>query len=303
MKKTAFILSIFFFFGLSSYSQVKPEVKEGTISFQGKSYKGYTTSIPYATPDKVLKAWTKTLEKGTRSKVVNENTYEASIVGAALDDITDSLLNVYSYIESKESATLLHAAFETGPDLFISSDALSAESRLAQLFLFEFARENYAEVIEEEVKAEEKILKDMEKDLNQLVREKIRMEKAIENYNSDILVSEDKIKGLEHDLEMKQEEINKQKQKVAQTPTTNKDLMKEEKSTLKGLERDKQKIFNQIEREQKSIVKSKSDIQQNELDIITNIAEQERQRESIELQKIVVQKVEEKLLNLISMEL
>jgi hypothetical protein len=285
------------------FSQIKPEVSETQISYQGSKINGFISSIPYAKPDDVKKAWIKTIEKGTKSKVKENGSYDISIADAELDDITDSLLNVYSMIETKDTMIYLHAAFEIGYDEYISSSSYSSEAQLVRLFLFEFAKEQYVEVIEEEFKEEEKKLKGLEKELNQLVRDKVKLEKSIEDFNNDILVANDEIRGFEYDSQVKQNEINEQKVKVGSISPSNKEALKEAESFLKDLEKEKKRIFRSIEKNQKDIVGYNSKINQAKLDIQTNINEQSKKRNEIQKQISVVGEVEARLVRLISMDL
>lgn len=302
MKRLA-VLSFVLFLPVLVFSQVKPVVIESTIDYQSGKLDGFIVSISEVKPDDVQKAWVKTLEKGTRSRADVFETYNISIIDAELDDISDSTLNAYSTIKAIDTLVILNVAFEIAPNEYISSSNYRSEAALTKLFLFDFARKQYMEVLKEKLKEEEKELKSLERDMNKAERDKEKMEKDIVAYDNDILQAEESIMDLEYDLDKKQEEIVAQKEKVSIISPSNEEFKKEAEDVLKDLEKDRKKIFRDIEKNKKDIVKFNSKIQKTELDIAENISEQEIIRQMISEQQIDVSKAEKKLRMVEEMEL
>ncbi|MCU0454802.1 MAG: hypothetical protein MUE74_00750 [Bacteroidales bacterium] len=85
--------------------------------------------IPEVIYEKTLDAWIKTLQSGTKSKVVTENG-EMTIFGAILKDVTEFPVNVYSRFVEQDSVVFLAAAFETRKDLYIEKATGEAENKI-----------------------------------------------------------------------------------------------------------------------------------------------------------------------------
>jgi hypothetical protein len=302
MKSILFFFLLLFGMGINLWSQKKPEVAETTFQYQDKKLEGFKTSIPEAKPDQVEKNWIKTIERGTRSKVDLNNTYNMSLMEARIKDVSDSVVDVFSKIEASDSMVYLYSSFVMN-DVYIKSSSYSAETALVKDFLFQFAKEQYEEAIKEELKVEETKLKDLEKELDRTVKDKEKMEKDIAGYNSDILEAKNEIMNLEHSLEMTQESLNNQKVNVNSISKTDKEARKAAESTLKGHERDKKKIYRDIEKLQKDIVDYENRIQQNRIDIQSNMTQQVNLTDQINAQSEVVQAIELKLSNLKDMRL
>lgn len=290
MKKIYFFFLFLAFYAFSIQGQVKPVIDESSFKFQGDMVDGFTITIPYDKPDDVQKAWIKTIEKGSKQKAVVSGSSEIAIEQALLKAISDSTINIYSKIESTDTAVYLYSAFKMYSGDFIQSGTFSSEATRARVFLFDFAKSQYSETLKEEGKAEEGKLKDLEKELKKMINDKDGMEKKIAKYNNDILRAEDEISEYEHDLGIKQDELGDQKRGLASIPSANTEAVKEQKAAVKSVEKDKKKIYRSIKRNQKKIVGYKNKIQQLEMNIQTNLLDQEKQRERIIKQSGEVQK-------------
>lgn len=300
--KTALFLFTFFT-GFHASGQIRPQVREAELKINGSSMNGFIVSVPYVKPDEVKKDWIRLIEKGTKSKVELYENSEILLNGANLKDISDSSMNIYSKVVSNDTASFLQAAFEIKDFGFINSGEYSTEATLIRTMMFNFARDEYSDVVEDELKSEEKTLKDLEKELDKTIQEKDKMEKEIIKYESDIMVTKDKILNLEYDLKTQQQAINDQKTTVSKISKDNKDEKKTQEEVLKDLEKEKKRIFKDIENGQKDIVEYNSKIQENKLDIIGNLSDQETLREKISGQEKIVEQIAAELKTLKDMQL
>lgn len=303
MKKNYFSFLFLAFYAFSIQGQVKPAIDESSFKFQGDKVEGFTTTIPYVNPDDVQKSWIKAIQKGSKQKAVVSGSSEISIDQALLKAISDSTLNIYSKIESTDTAVYLFSAFKMYSGDFIQPGTFSSEATLARKFLFDFAKSQYSETLKDELKTEESKLKDLEKELKKMIKDKDGMEKEIAKYNNDILRAQDEISGYEHDLGLKQDELGDQKRGLAAIPAANTEAVKEQKAALKSVEKDKKKIYRSIKKNQKKIVGYNNKIQQLEMNIQTNLGDQEKQRERIIEQSGVVQKASARMETLKNMKL
>ena len=248
--------------------------------------------IPEVTYEKTLEAWTKTLQSGTKSKVLTENG-EMTIFGAILKDVTENPVNVYSRLIERDSALYLSAAFETRKDLYIEKANGDADLARAKSFLFGFAKKQYTEVCEDQLKAEEKKLKDLDKELGSLEKDESGMEKSIRSNDKSISSEKDKLVTLNNELTSLASAIEQHRRELSGMPAGEE---KEEKAAyLKGLEKEKKKTLKAISRSENSISKSEKAINKAKSDIPKTGRLQDRLREQINVQEAVVQQYTEKL--------
>jgi hypothetical protein len=108
---------------------------------------------------------------------------------------------------------------------FLSSSAHSEQYKLMESILYEFAVAVAKDVIQEEVDAEEAILKGKEKELADMVSEQARLAKEIEDYKAKIVANEAAIQESIKNQGTKSEEIKVQ-QGVVQEVIKKKEAVK-----------------------------------------------------------------------------
>jgi hypothetical protein len=272
--------------------QVPISVSQDSLKIGKSIIPGLSVNIPEADYEKTLKAWIKTLETGTKSKVVTENN-EMSIFGAKTKDIVPTTLNVYSKLIALDSSLQLSASFELGKDKYIDKASGETDYDKAKNFLKQFAKDQYIAVAEDRVNAEDKTLKGIQKELASLEKEKTRLQKSIQSNNSTILSEKDNISVQNNELKTVSASIidnNSQLGSMDDGPAK-----EERQKYIKDLEKRKKKALGAIESSENKINKSNSEIDQANRDISTNELMQEKTRERIAKQELVVQKFTNKL--------
>jgi len=245
--------------------------------------------VPYET---TLADWLKTLQSGTKSKVVTENG-EMTIFGAILKDITEFPVNVYSKLLERDSVLYLSAAFELKKDQYIERATGDAELTRAKAFLFGFAKEQYIELIEDQVKAEEKKLKDLEKELGSLEKDESGMQKSIRNNDKSITSEKDKLIAMNNELVSLSAAIEEHRKYLASMePGVEKD---EKAAYLKDLDKQKKQTMKAITKSENKINKAEKAIDKARTDIPKTGRMQDKFKEQIDAQDAVVQKFVEKL--------
>jgi chromosome segregation ATPase len=251
-----------------------------------------SVTIPQVDYDKALKTWIRDLQSSTKSKVVTENG-EMSIFGAKIKAISSNQINVYSKLVRLDSMLQLFASFETKKDMYIERSSGEPEYAKAQDFLKEFAKNQYIEVAKGQADAEEKKLRDLQKELSSLENEKSRMQKGIQSDNSTIASEKENIILMNNELNTVNTALLEQNNLLA---TMEEGPAKKELAVqIKDLEKRKKKAQNAIESSQKKINRSDSDINQATGDIPRNERMQEKVREQIMQQEAVYQKYADKL--------
>jgi len=277
-------------FGIKS--QVPISVTQDSLKIGKSVLPGLTVNIPEANYEKTLKAWIKILETGTKSKVVTENN-EMSIFGAKTKDVVPTTLNVYSKLIARDSSLQLSASFELGKDKYIDKTAGETDYDKAKNFLKQFAKDRYVEVAQDRVDSEGKKLKDLQKELASLEKEKTRLQKSIQSNNSTIIEEKNNIDVQNNELKNVSASIidnNSQLSGMDEGPAK-----EERQKYIKDLEKRQKKALGGIESSENKINKSNSEIDQANRDISTNEMMQEKVREQIAQQEAVLQKFTNKL--------
>jgi len=290
LKFTLIILGIFPFLGINAQKPIT--ISDDTLQIGKSVLPGMSVTIPEVDYDKALKTWIRDLQSGTKSKVVTDNG-EMSIFGAKIKSISSNQINVYSKIVRLDSMLQLFASFETKKDQYIERSSGEPEYAKAQDFLKEFAKNQYIEVAKGQADAEEKKLKDLQKELSSLENEKSKMQKGIQSDNGTIASEKENIILMNNELNTVNTALLEQNNLLATMEEG--PAKKEQAVQIKDLEKRKKKAQNSIESSQKKINKSDSDINQATGDIPRNERMQEKVREQIIQQEAVYQKYADKL--------
>ncbi len=260
------------------------------FSLGDDEYKGIQVLIPEAEYELVEKMWIKALEKGTKSNVAEAHDGEYTIFGAYLKALGEDPVNIYSQIIPADSTVKLNSCIELKRNVFLTEDLYESEFNLFSDYLKEFAKEIYLDVVSEQVKAEEDVLKDLNKELKNLQNEKEAINKGISENEHEVEVSEDKIDILSADIAVKNEEIAREKVNLSAAG----DPVQEAaiKEILKKAENGKKKLQKDLKKEKKKIVGYESDIDKALLEIPSMNAQLVSKREEIEIQSNILLQVE-----------
>jgi len=290
IKFTLVLFALLPFFGTNAQKPII--VSEDSLQIGNGLIPGLSVTIPEADYDKALKAWIRELQAGTKSKVNTENG-EMQILGAKIRDISRNAISVYSKLERLDSILILYASFETSKDQYITSATVEPEFSKVHNFMKEFAKNQYIELAKEQADAEEKKLKDLQKELSSLENEKSRMQKGIQNDNSSIASEKENIAIQTNELNTVSAAIVEQNGLLASMEEG--PAKKEKEAQIKELEKRKKKAQNSIESSEKKIGRADSGINQATGDIPRNERIQEKVKEQIMAQEAVYQRYADKL--------
>jgi chromosome segregation ATPase len=274
-------------------AQLPIVLSDDTIAIGTSSMPAISVDIPEVDYDKALKEWVKTLQTGTKSKVVTENN-EMSIFGARIKPISSNTLNVYSRMTRMDQAVRLSAAFELRKDQYIDKASGAAEYINAQKYLKEFAKARYIELAKEQADVEEKKLRNLEKELRSLEKEKSKLKKSIQSDNSNIMSQRESVVTTQNNelpaIGAALEQARAEYATMEEGPAK-----KEKEVAIKDLEKRQKKALRSIESSEKKIEKSTSSIREANSDIPKNEKMQENVREQISQQNAVYQSYVDKL--------
>lgn len=293
MKNALYLISLMLVPGIL-FGQKPIEVSGTEFKLGQVVYSGVQVRIPEASYELVEEMWIKALEKGTKSDVSEAQNGEISIFGAYIKAAGDDPVNIFSQIIPRDSIVELNACIEVKRNEFITENLYESEFNQLKAYMHDFGKEVYTEVVKDQIKAEEDVLSDLEKELKQLQNDQEQMEKQISKEEHKIDVSEDDIRTLESDLAVKNEEIARAKVELSSAgddPVQKASL----KDVLKGLEKDRKKILNSIKKEKKHIVGNEANIDNTQVEIPSLIEQQNQKMQEIEQQRSRVATFENKL--------
>lgn len=282
---TLFLLLIISFIGLKAQKPVT--VVDDSLNFGKSNMPGITVTIPEVKYETVLKAWTRELQSGTKSKLVTENN-SMTIFGAKIKEVSPNPINVYSRITNLDSVVKLTVVFELKKDQYIERSTSETDLTKAKNYLKEFAKNEYLDVAKNQEDAEDRKLRDLQKELSSLEKDKSRLQKSIESANSTIFTEKENLSVQRNELETVSAEIIEQNKQLG-TPEA--DPVKKEKTDyINGLEKRKKKALNAIEDSQEKVNKANAEIDKANAEIPKNEKMQEQVNEKIAEQQAVYQR-------------
>ena len=273
-------------------------VSEDSLKIGISTLPAIMVTIPEVSYDKALKDWIKLLQTGTKSKVVTENA-EMSIFGAKIKDISENPVNVYSKFENGDSAIYLLASIELKKDQYIESATGEADFVKANNFMKEFAKSQYLDLAKDQADAEEKKLRDLQKELSSLENEKSRMHKSIQNGTSTIASEKESIVAQNNEITTVAAALVEHNALLATMEES--PAKKEKVQYIKELEKRQKKAENSIQSSENKINRANSDIDKANSEIPRNEKMQDRVKEQIAEQEAVYQKYADKLKNIKSL--
>jgi hypothetical protein len=291
MKSLAAILVLVLFSCFVMKAQKPIKVTEDSLKIGKSNLPSLSVVIPEASYEKVMKAWKKELESVSKTKTVEDNN-NVTMYGAKLKSVSPDPVNVYSKLTPVDSATNLTVAFEQKKDEYIDkSQGLSFTK--AKEYLKNFARDQYLDVVKDQSDAEEKKLRDLQKELSSLEKEKSKLQKTIASDSADLFTEDENIKIQKNELSTVSAAIVDQNKKMSSPDA---DAMKKENEKyLNDLDKRKKKALNSIESSQNKIAKMKNEIAKSKEEIPRNEQQQQEIQEKIDAQQKVANTYAEKV--------
>jgi hypothetical protein len=267
-------------------------VYEDSISFTKHKYPGVVVTIPESSLESVQKRWEKAIESGTKSKAVYENG-EWTIFGANLKKISPTPVNLYSKMVSQDSLVKMMVSIELKDDVFVEKGSYEAELEQMKTYLKQFAKDEYTEVADGQLKEEDKKLKDLNKELSSYQKDESDLEKSIRDAEKTIKEEQENLVVLNNEESTLSAEIIKQNQDLNQlSDGPAKEGMAK---SIKELDKQKRKLMNDIESGNKKISKAQDNIRDANSEIPKKQELQKELNEKVAAQEAVVRKYEDKL--------
>lgn len=291
--KNILLAAFLFLMGPAMLNAQKPiEFTDDELKFGNSQCPGVWVTIPEADLEKVSKDWKKLIEKGSKSKaLVNNN--EITIFGAMLKDISGVTINIFSSVIVQDSAVKLFAAVELTRDVFAVVGTSEYEN--LKTMLKQFSKDQYITVAKDQLSAQEKMLKEMEKDISTLRKEQEKLTKGIESSNTTISEETYKIATAENQLKETSASLDAKNNELS---CVSPDAKKALESEIKSLEKQKKSLEKEIVSSELKISKSKTVIEENNNALPVNQSKQDELGIKINEQRMVVSNFTQKLANI-----
>ena len=166
-------------------SEVDKEMSQGVKN-------SYVTLIPQAKGKDVTSDWKKYIKKDSKGKV-DDNNGEIFIIGGTIKNVSNQPLNIYARVlETTEGVQLTVWISEGG--VFLSTVANPDKSVAIQKFLHDFGVKQYKDAVKDQLEAEQKKQKELEKVYEGYVKDQKKAENNIVSHNKEIEKLQNKIK-------------------------------------------------------------------------------------------------------------
>jgi hypothetical protein len=276
--------------GLSAQKPIR--VIDDSIRIGNNLYPGFNVTIPEVKYDKTLKSWVKEQESSTKSKVQTENG-EMTIFGAIRKEITPNPVNIYSRLINEDTLCRLLVCIELKKDQFVEPAVGDIQLTAAKTYLKEFAKTQYIEFIKDELDNEEKILRDLNQELNSLQKSKDRTQRTAKSKRGTVNDEQEKLLVKNNELSVLSTEIiNKNNEMISMPVGPGRDAIA---AQIKELEKRRKQLQKEIGKSENKTNKARSAINQANRSIPRNEDEQEIMKAKIEAQEAVVRKYVDKL--------
>lgn len=211
MKKLA-IAALFVGFASLTFGQTV-EVKTKTEAFAGAgTQKGFYVEIPFATDMKIVEKSVKSGLKKWKGKYSDKEGY--FIDDAKLKTVGENTFDVYGkLVEEAGGKIALAIAIDLG-GAYVDETNHPTEFRELKKLVHDIAVDCAKESVEEQIKDQEKVLKDRQKEQEKLVSDKEKLENDIKDYQQKIVDAQAEIKTNEGEQEKKKTEITTEENKL-----------------------------------------------------------------------------------------
>ena len=206
MKKLFTLAALSFTFGLNA--QVR--VEEKFVNIEG-SKNGFYISIPYGDDKQIEKALKEELQSWKGKYSTKGYIF---VDDCSIKEMGDNTFDVYAIIEDiPDGGATVSLAIDLG-GAYMSSGQHSAQFNYMKDRLTKFGVKAAKSAVDDEIKAEEDILKQKQKELADLESDQAKKEKEIEDYKAKIAENEKAIEESKKNQEAKKTEIKEQETKV-----------------------------------------------------------------------------------------
>ncbi len=292
MKKIYLSLVIGLTTFLTTKAQVSPSIAEVSHKMSKGAENAFTVLVPQYKATDLKKEWVNYLKDNGKVDI-KENNGEVSALNAKIDIVSMGNIDIYALFDETIDGPNL-VAFYAINDTFITTVNNSVVAGSIDKFMMDFAKNTNSKRVKEELMVEQKKLtsfnqeqSDIEKKENECHQKIVDCHNKIEKYNNDIVINKT-------EQEKKQKELELQQQKMSSI-AMNDDEKKLQDKEVNNLQDDKKELIKKEGKMRRDIedLNNKINVEQNNIPSLQS--QEEMQKDKIQKQQEVVQKVQAKL--------
>lgn len=287
-----FYIIAFTLFSHFLLAQTKPEIVESLRPMSRGNYNAFIVEVPQNQLEDLEKSWTNYLKSKEKIKVVNQKG-EFAAANVIVRRLGDLPLNLYARFQQTITGTNL-SLFVEKDSQFVSQAESPELANQIKLFLFDFYKTAYSEAVKNELKIENKKLKDLESELASLHKSEDKINQNIDKEKREIEKASSNISVKKSEEELKQKEIMMQKEKMLGV-TLNAEEKKLQEKQIKAMEKEKKSYIKDQDNDRKKIKKSEASIKKMEREMADLKNKINTQNNTIGQQKEIILKIENKL--------
>jgi hypothetical protein len=198
----------------SSWAQINSLIKEETKANSKGTFNALVMELPGTSSKEVTKAWQKYIKKYKGKTKYDRRNNEYITEDATIKEMSDNTVDIIAKVDERgQDGSVVTVWYNLGVSYLSSKDFPDRYPPGEQL-LKDFAKSVSADMIEEELKEAEKLLKDYEGNLSKLEKEEKQRTNDIEDYKNTIQKMEKNIVEAENDVKEAQEGQGKAKEEI-----------------------------------------------------------------------------------------
>lgn len=292
MKRSLIISFLSFFILNAVFSQETDSlilqnpvhVSASNHNLKGDPQSVFLLFIEEANKEEVTKAWDSAMEKGTKSKMEKDGN-KRFIHKIIIEDIDkETLFDVHAEVIEARKGIKVFVAFQAADSTWIDPKKESGNTIRAEKVLMKFGQKIYGEVLSDKLKVEQGVLKDFEKQREDIAKDQTNLTKSIQADSLGIHNARNEIKLKKDEYSTVTEKLSDQRTGMVQTNYSSDDQKKEAEKLIKETEKDQKKITKTIENLRNDIIDMEKNISESFYEI-----EQLKVDDNDIMQKITVQ--------------
>ena len=292
MKKLYLSLTIGITMCLTIKAQTSISIAEVSHNMSKGAENAFVVMVPQYKATDLKKEWENYLNDNGKVDI-KENNGEISALNAKIDKVLMGNINHYALFDETIDGPKLVAFFSIN-DTFISTANNSVVAGSIGKFMMDFAKSSYIKIVQEELKAEQEKLKslndeqsDLEKKENKSRQNIVDSHNKIEKGNNNIVINK-------AEQDKKQKELELQQQKMTNVVLNN-DEKKLQDKQVNNLQDDKKDLIKKEGKMRRDMEDNNNNINVEQNKIPSLETQQEMQKDKIQKQQEVIQKVQAKL--------
>ena len=196
-----------------AWAQKGVAIREETRPMSKGSYNALVMDLPGTNVKQVEKAWKDYIGTYKGKTSYDKKSSETFTDDAIIKDMSDNTVDIHAKVSETTNGTQLHVWFNLGVT-FLSSKDFPKQYPAGEKIVQQFATTVSTDLLESELKEQEKLLKNLEDDLKKLEKDKASEEKEIKSQQEAIKKAQEAISKAQTNIETNQKSQGEKKAEI-----------------------------------------------------------------------------------------